>query len=414
MTARHRLAPLLAIGTLVTGCAHDVPIPPPNPPPLVIHESDAVRVTRLQTGHVAVKRRFREWSGPTVLRLPAILLDRQWTEWMPIRFYLVERNGRRIVFDTGETARVADPGHFDCDAVTGWFYRSQLRFAVAPTDELGPQLRLLDLEPSSVDTVVLSHLHSDHVGGLSHLPDATWMISATDADGHAGALPCRMPTHADTVMVRYEDEAFGAFPRSTRLTEDGAVRIVPTPGHSPGHQSVLIRDGERWVLLAADVVFDLLRLREAARRSKSVISASLADMPISGSRRRRLSSNRELTVDSTSRSEASMSSPRCDACASAMGLCMISSRDTSQSIAFFDPPGMPRTCSGLETITPSASRMAAQKASTEGGVTSPSLSCEKIGSSPRPSWTCMRALGRAASAIARSSAALLDSSTTRC
>ena len=283
------LAPaLLAFLPLAVGCTAATPPPPPNPAPRVIHQSEAVRVTRLQTGHVAVKRRFREWSGPAALRLPAILLDGRWTEWFPIAFYLVERPDLTLVFDTGETARVADPGHFDCDPVTGWFYRTQLRFAVTAEDELGPQLERVGVSPADIDTVVLSHLHSDHVGGLSHLRDATWMISMRDARGHAGALTCRMPDHADTVLVGADDGPFGAFDRSERVTADGDVRIVPTPGHSPGHQSVLIRDGARWVLLAGDVVFDRDRLEGgramagivedpvAARRSIDAVERQLA------------------------------------------------------------------------------------------------------------------------------------------
>ena len=65
------------------------------------------------------------------------------------------------------------------------------------------------------------------------------LISARDANGHGGALTCRMPTHDDTVLVRHDDGPFGAFARSTRVAipDDGDVRVVPTPGHSPGHQS---------------------------------------------------------------------------------------------------------------------------------------------------------------------------------
>jgi len=70
-------------------------------------------------------------------------------------------------------------------------------------------------------------------------------------------------------------------------------------------------------------------------------------------RRNSSSENRELTVVRTMRSWASISSPRWDACMSAIGLSMISSRDTNQSMAFFNPPGIALTYSGLEMISPS-------------------------------------------------------------
>ena len=256
---------VLASGALLGGCAAGPAEPPPSAPPTVLHESERVRITRLQSGWVAVKRRFREYGGPSALRFAAIVLDRHWTEWMPITFYLVEHGERRIVFDTGESARASDPEWFACDGATRWFYTRQLRFRVAPEDELGPQLEHLGIDPASVDTVVLSHLHSDHVGGLRHVAEATWLLSARDADGHPGALLCRIPEHADTRRVRPAADPFGAFAESHRVSDDGDVRIVPTPGHTAGHQSLLVRDGERWTLLAGDLAFDRGRLgRERA------------------------------------------------------------------------------------------------------------------------------------------------------
>ena len=287
--ARARLAPALLAATLSVACMH--PAPPPNPSPTVVHEGERFRVTAVQTGWVAVKRRFREYAGPAFLRLPAIVLDRRWTEWLPIRFFLVEGVGGgaadALVFDTGETARTADPDWFGCDPATRWFYTRQLRFAVAPEEELGPQLEALGVPADAVGAAVLSHLHSDHVGGLSWLGGATWYLSARDANGHAGALTCRIPAHADTVLVMPPETPFGAFGRSLPLDAAGHARIVPTPGHSPGHQSLLLRDVDRWVLLAGDVAFDARRLETgrglagivedvgAARRSLRAVADQL-------------------------------------------------------------------------------------------------------------------------------------------
>jgi len=86
--------------------------------------------------------------------------------------------------------------------------------------------------------------------------------------------------------------------------------------------------------------------------TKPAISSGL--IFISGNRRNRSAAKRSLTVASTIRSAPSMSSPRCEACRSAIGLRTRVSRETSQSMAFLRPPGSERTYSGLEMRRPSA------------------------------------------------------------
>ena len=255
-----RALPFLAFA--LAACAGDAPAPasaPANPAPFSVETRAGTRVHVIQTGWVAVKQNFRDLSGPGALRVLSIVTDGDWTEWFPIQFYAIERPDGVVVMDTGETARVAEPGYFRCDAGTEWFYQNQLRFAVAPEDELGPQLRGLGIDPAGVRWAVLSHLHSDHMGGMGHLTGAEFLISRADWGGHRGALLCRIPEWVDPTLVDYTDGPFGAFARSRIVGGDPSLRIVPTPGHSPGHQSLLLREGDAWTLFAGDAVFDLER-----------------------------------------------------------------------------------------------------------------------------------------------------------
>ena len=86
----------------------------------------------------------------------------------------------------------------------------------------------------------------------------------------------------------------------------------------------------------------------------SNVAMSSGVLPISGIRRNGCSRKLLLTVASTSLSEASMSSPGASRAARATGLPTISKRETIQSMAFLRPPGMARTYSGLEMMSPSA------------------------------------------------------------
>ncbi|MEM8560524.1 MAG: N-acyl homoserine lactonase family protein [Bacteroidota bacterium] len=283
-----RLGLLGGAGTAVAGCGvASLMLAPASPAPSwppVSYELGDVRVTAFRTGAVAVKRAHREYGGPRALRLPAIVADPRWTPWLPVTCWLVEHPDGPILVDTGETARTSDPGYFDCDPGTAFVYERLLRFEVAEVDEIGPQLRAFGVPPTSIPTVALTHLHSDHAGGLSHFPDAVFLLSEIEVRSPAqGALPCRWPAHFRPTGVAYTDGPFGAFAASQALTDDGAVRLVPTPGHTRGHQSVLIEGAGRWLLLAGDASFSLDQVQRravagisedpaAARRTLGVIA----------------------------------------------------------------------------------------------------------------------------------------------
>ena len=69
-----------------------------------------MKVHAISTGTVAVHERQREGSGPGPLRPVNTLLDRHWTDPLPIYVWVIEHPEGLIVVDTGETARIAEPG----------------------------------------------------------------------------------------------------------------------------------------------------------------------------------------------------------------------------------------------------------------------------------------------------------------
>lgn len=213
-----------------------------------------------QTGWVAVKQEHRSFSGPSALRFPAIMSSRSWTEWMPVTAFVIEHLEGLIVVDTGETARILEPDYTACDAGTAMFYRRNLQFALSEADELGPQMRRKGLDPNRVSKVIMTHLHSDHMGGMRHFPRAEFLVSQRASTGHTGALMCRIPKGLNIRAVAMEDAQTGVFPQSADVTTDGAIRIVPTPGHADGHQSVLIADEGKSVCVVGDAAFSLRQI----------------------------------------------------------------------------------------------------------------------------------------------------------
>jgi N-acyl homoserine lactone hydrolase len=225
-----------------------------------------VRISALQTGTVAVKEAQREGRGRGPARIINVLRAKEWTGQLPIHVWVVEHPEGVIVIDTGESARVSEPGYFP-----RWnpYFSRAVRFAVRPEQEVGPQLETLGISPSNVRWVVLTHMHTDHAGGLSHFPKAEILVTGTEfraAGGTRGKLNGYLPQHRpkwlSPTLVDFTDEAFGPFPASRKLTSAGDVRLLPTPGHTPGHMSVALRDADgRVILFAGDTSYtqDLMR-----------------------------------------------------------------------------------------------------------------------------------------------------------
>lgn len=187
------------------------------------------------------------------------LLDRAWTEPLPIHAWLVEHPEGPILIDTGETARVAESGYFPA-----WhpYFRFGVRSWVKPEEEIGPAVKALGIEPDEVRRVVMTHLHTDHAGGLSHFPKSEILISRVEFENASGPmgkargfLPNRWPEWLDPTLFEFGAEAVGPFPRSRAVTAAGDVVVVPTPGHTKGHVSVVLDEGERSVFFAGDTSY---------------------------------------------------------------------------------------------------------------------------------------------------------------
>ena len=192
------------------------------------------------------------------MRLVNLMLDREWTPPLPIYVWVVEHPEGAIVIDTGETAKAMQPGYFP-----SWqIYFRTIREAVTPEQEIGPQLRAIGLDPTDVRWVIMTHLHTDHAGGLGHLPKSEILVMRSayeTAKGFGGQvrgfLPQHWPQWFKPKLLDLEDKPFGSFPMSFALTHAGDVTIVPTFGHTPAHVSVILQDAAMTYFFAGDASY---------------------------------------------------------------------------------------------------------------------------------------------------------------
>lgn len=218
-----------------------------------------MKIHCIQTGTVRVHERQRAGRGRGPLRFLNTLLDRTWTPPLPIHAWVVEHPEGVLLIDTGETARTAEPGYFP-----RWhpYYRFGLREEVAPEVEVGPALRALGIQPDDVRWVVMTHLHTDHAGGLGHVTGSEVLVSREELEDSTGALgrirgylPHRWPVGFSPTPVPFVPEAFGPFTDSYPLTRDADIRLVPTPGHTRGHLSVAVELGDTVLFFAGDTSY---------------------------------------------------------------------------------------------------------------------------------------------------------------
>ncbi len=193
----------------------------------------------------------------------------EWVE-VPVVAFLVEHpGGGPILVDTGFHPAVAVDGKQGVGALGSLVFKD---LEMSPDQAVAAQLRERKIDPASVRTVVMTHLHADHASGIAEFPAATFLVSAEEWEAGARGRQLdgyirRQFDHAfDYRTVDFEAGGVGSFAtfgRSVDLFGDGSVRIVYTPGHTAGHCSVVLRLKGREALLSGDAAYTMRTIRES-------------------------------------------------------------------------------------------------------------------------------------------------------
>lgn len=213
-----------------------------------------MKIHALTTGKVRVKRSFL-FPGRGPRRQLDLFLPGPWAGSLPIHVWAIEHDGLLRLVDTGETA----------DARNVPFARME----VTREQELPGAMAGAGLALDDVAEVVLTHAHGDHIDGMVHVRSRVLMDEAElsfVAKPSSGVMRriLRQPLPAGFAPEPFalDDGPFGAFPRSHAISDDGRIVAVGTPGHTPGHVSVIcIDDSGKHVMLAGDTTDSLEQLQ---------------------------------------------------------------------------------------------------------------------------------------------------------
>ena len=246
----------MALAAGVSGCAN-VPAPAPAPGNSqgfvrrkvgnahVVALSDGVGRRPLAEGFVRNATLAQVQAALSAQGLPTDTLD------VPYTCFVIEVGGKRYLLDTG----FADNGP-------------------AGTGMLLTNMRAAGIDPASIDAVILSHLHGDHVNGLRRkdgslvFPQALVYVPAPE---HAYWLDAERRNAApeaarggfmavQRVLGNYPAEQLRLFEPGTAVV--GGIESIAAFGHSPGHTALTLRSGnERFTYLGDTAHFPALFVR---------------------------------------------------------------------------------------------------------------------------------------------------------
>lgn len=138
--------------------------------------------------------------------------------------YLIKHARGWILWDTGvdDTIAARPDGEVPTDPKAIHWRRPKT---------LASQLEQLGVKPSDIKFVAISHTHPDHIGNVEMFPQAMLLVQKAEYEWPgAKSAPRFNPAHPVT-KIEGDKDVFG----------DGSLTIISTPGHTPGHQSLLVK-----------------------------------------------------------------------------------------------------------------------------------------------------------------------------
>jgi glyoxylase-like metal-dependent hydrolase (beta-lactamase superfamily II) len=137
--------------------------------------------------------------------------------------YLIKHSGGWLMWDTGLDDAVADmpDGQRPADPRAIHWRKSK---------KLAAQLQELGVAPADIKYVAISHSHGDHIGNVALFPQAMLLAQRAEYDWPAPGGP-RFKPGLPVTKIEGDRDVFG----------DGSVILLSTPGHTPGHQALLVK-----------------------------------------------------------------------------------------------------------------------------------------------------------------------------
>lgn len=229
----------------------------------------SVRVLSAGRAEQHIEHRY----GSRLPRLWWVFFSRSWVP-LPLQCFLIDHRDGLVLFDTGiDPAILSDKGYIK-QAIGRFLLPRIFRLHVTETDRIDQVLAGAGVAGSDIRRAVISHLHFDHVGGIAQIPQADLLVSTREwamlSEPHP-EYEWILREHIEIPFAKWQqisfeptdDPLFEGFDGIHDVAGDGSMILLPTPGHTPGSLSMLIRQ-EGWnpILLVGDLTYETALLEQ--------------------------------------------------------------------------------------------------------------------------------------------------------
>lgn len=225
-------------------------------------------ITSVQVLHCGrAEQHYEHRYGSRLPQLWWVFFGRKWVP-LPLQAFLIEHRDGIVLFDTGIDPAIQFDNSYIKQAVGRFLLPRIFRLHLTEADRIDHVLAGAGVAAGDIRTAVLSHLHFDHVGGIAHIPQADLLVSAQEWAILSETHPEHewiLREHIEIPGAKWrqitfqpsDDPIFDGFDGIHDVASDGSMILLPTPGHTPGSLSMLIRqDGWNPILLVGDLTYE--------------------------------------------------------------------------------------------------------------------------------------------------------------
>ena len=175
---------------------------------------------------------------------------------IPVPYFLITHPRGNVLFDGGNALEAAR------DAISHWGEEVVAIYEPVMSEEdfVVNRVQELDIDPASVRYVVQSHLHLDHSGAIGQFPNAEYVVQRRELEYAYAAHWFQAPAYIRADFDRDVNWLFlyGEHDDNYDLFGDGTIKTLFTPGHSPGHTSLVVTLEESGpMMLTADACYEM-------------------------------------------------------------------------------------------------------------------------------------------------------------